>query len=527
MTRDKNRLIPGQFHPMSLLRMLWKHRMLITITTLAISIAGLIVIYAMPDIYQADAVIVVDSQKIPEKFVASTVEVTLRDSLNEISHRVLNSSQLQQIIDDLGLYPKERKKKSREEILDQMRNHDLTITLERGFGGVRPGGGAFRVTYEGPSPVTVAKVVNRIADLFIRENFRDRAERAAGTSEFLEQRLDEAQKSLDQQEAMLSQYKMRYSGELPQQEPELLGALNRLHSELIANEEAITRAQQNRLLLQNTLQFAETDEAGTERALAEAEKAAKLQATTKEAAAPKPQPKPSEVVRAQLEAAQLRYTDDHPEVKLLKAELARLEQEESIAAQQAATSDVAKPIPSPTAIHPTVADLNRAKERIATVRTQLALMDADIVKRNNDRDRITKEIADYQGRVESLPKREQQMAGLTRDYENSKTNYHSLLEKKMSAEMATQMERGKQSERFAVTDPARVPVKPVKPKRKTLSTVLVIAALGLSLGLTFLIELRKGVVLGEWELPEQMVVLGKIPRIVLTGPEIRVADRAV
>jgi hypothetical protein len=108
------------------------------------------------------------------------------------------------------------------------------------------------------------------------------------------------------------------------------------------------------------------------------------------------------------------------------------------------------------------------------------------------------------------------MAGLTRDYEITKANYRSLLDKKIAAEMATDMERREKSERFTIVDPARVPARPFKPKREMLDIggSLIGLALGLALGLGR--EFQEATLLGEWELPAGPSVLGRLPYIEIT-----------
>ena len=110
------------------------------------------------------------------------------------------------------------------------------------------------------------------------------------------------------------------------------------------------------------------------------------------------------------------------------------------------------------------------------------------------------------------------MAGVTRDYEITKANYKALLDKKISATMATDMERRQKSERFTLLDPARVPELPYKPNRPLFYGLG--SALGLVIGLAFAVggELRKDLLLGEWELPRDLVVLGRVPDIRLAIP---------
>src|SRR5262249_4374443 len=134
-------------------------------------------------------------------------------------------------------------------------------------------------------------------------------------------------------------------------------------------------------------------------------------------------------------------------------------------------------------------------------------------QRNAERQSILKSIAQYQARIEHLPVREQEMASVTRDYEMAKLNYRSLLDKKMAAGMATDMERRQQAERFTLLDPARVPEKPVKPNRPALYTGGGVLSLALAIGFVFLRDFNRNAVLGEWELPEDIVVVGRVPFI--------------
>jgi uncharacterized protein involved in exopolysaccharide biosynthesis len=155
--------------------------------------------------------------------------------------------------------------------------------------------------------------------------------------------------------------------------------------------------------------------------------------------------------------------------------------------------------------------LEQAQERARMLKAQIAAADKELLARKADQDKTIKEIAAYQERLGRLPVREQEMAQLLRDYENSKNNYRILLDKKLSAEMATEMERRQKSERFTVLDPARAPMKPISPNRPLLYSGGGIFGLIVGAGVALLVEKRKGVFLGEWELPAEVMVLGRLP----------------
>ena len=501
--------------------MLWKGKLLAAVIALTGSAIAFVAVHYLPAVYRAEALILVDSQRIPEKYVSATVNGEVQDRLMTIRQQILSTTRLLKIIDSFGLYKEERKKMVQEEIIEQMQR-DVSIKLEKGWTRDRPG--AFRVGYEGQNPALVTEVANQLANLFIEENLRAREKEAEGTADFIDSQLQEAKKTLDELEAKVSLYKLQHNGELPQQETSLSSTLNRLQTELQGNQDALNRAQQNRLVLQSNLSMAEASEAALVRALdqpAGTTFGSDGGSNAIRGAAP-PALKKSEALQQQYEAMKARLNLNHPDMQALQKQIEvqkQLERQEEAAAAEFAKSlqasaEAAKSGQAPPPSNPIAAQrLQGERERVETLRTQLIVLDREIAARNSDRERVLKSIAGYQGRVEHLPVREQEMSGLTRDYEMAQLNYKSLLAKKVSAGMATDMERRQQSERFTMLDPARVPEKPVSPNRPLLAGLGGVLSLALALGLVILREMKRGAILGEWELPPGVPVLGRVPFI--------------
>jgi succinoglycan biosynthesis transport protein ExoP len=158
------------------------------------------------------------------------------------------------------------------------------------------------------------------------------------------------------------------------------------------------------------------------------------------------------------------------------------------------------------------------KERVDTLTAQLALTDREIEGLDKRRERVLRDVSAVEGRMDKLPMREQQLASLTRDYETSKANYKSLLDKKLAAEMAANMERWQKAERFVMLDVARIPEKPTSPNRQMFTAAGVMLSLVLAAGIAFLLETRRNVFLGEWELPAGTVVVGRVPKMLIESP---------
>lgn len=497
-------------------------------TWLVLTATVVVIVAGLPAVYQAEAVILVDSQKIPDKFVSSTVNSDLQDRITTIGQQILSSTRLKKVIDDFSLYSMERKSLFEEEILEKMRK-DIGIKLEPGYNRNRPG--AFRITFQGPDPATVAQVANRLANLFIEENLRTREVQAQGTSEFIDSQLQEAQKLLDEQEKAVSEYKLQHNGELPQQENSISSVLTRLQVELEANRDGINRIQQNKVMVENSLTTTEATLSALSAAIAVRNSSPQdpaVVAAAGQAVVPIRR-KPSEVGHAQLEELLTRYGPLHPQVRRMEAEIARLEADE--ASQQKAAAQSQAPVAatsntSPKANLPALVragnvteamNMAQVNERISTLNAQLSLTDKDLEFRKAEHDRIVRDMSSYGARLSRLPIREQEMARITRDYEMSKANYKSLLDKRLAAVMATDMEHRQKSERFTLLDAARTPGRPQKPNRELLDAAGALAGLALGIIIAFALELRRDVILGEWELPSGVVILGRLPNISITG----------
>ena len=198
-------------------------------------------------VYLAEASILIDSQKIPEKFVSATVGSDLEERIVSIRQLLLSCGELKKIIQEFDLYSEERKTHVEEEILEMMRKNVSIRADSAGLEGsknVNRPPPAFRIGFEGSDPTLVMRVANRLTDLYLEQNLRQGEGQASGTSQFLQAQLREAKTHLDDLEAAVSKYKLEHNGELPQQENSLSATLNRLQTELEINRDAINRAQQ-------------------------------------------------------------------------------------------------------------------------------------------------------------------------------------------------------------------------------------------------------------------------------------------
>jgi succinoglycan biosynthesis transport protein ExoP len=145
--------------------------------------------------------------------------------------------------------------------------------------------------------------------------------------------------------------------------------------------------------------------------------------------------------------------------------------------------------------------------------SQLKANKIEITNRQAEINDLQLKIGQYQSRLNQAPVMEQQFADITRDYDQSKANYDSLLAKKNQSEMATDLEKTQQGEHFTMLDPPDLPAKPYKPNRLKLCLLGLVVGFALG-GLTAAgAELLAGKVYTENEIKKLLPfeVIAEIP----------------
>ncbi len=449
----------------------WSRRKWLAIVAFAFPLAAGVSLTAfLPNIYRSTATVLVDRQQIPETFVQATVTSALETRLHTISQEILSRSRLEALVSRFGLYADLRQRVAAEDVIERMRK-DIRLELKGAeTRGQREATVAFTISYQGGDPTTVALVTNTLASFYIEENLKARERQAAGTAEFLKAQLAETKQRLDEQEQRVSEFKRRHIGELPQQMEANLGTLERLHTQLRLNADNQTRATERRQALSNQL--------------AEAESLLATPALAAPVGGSGRPPSRSETIEARLakskeELAKLRtrFSDKYPDVVLLAAEISALERELADAESRDPKREE-KALPQATPLTPYVL---RLKEALSEVEGETKVL------KSEDK-RLRDAIATYQGRIENVPKREQEFRELSRDYESTRELYQSLLKRSEEAQLAESMEQRQKGEQFRVLDPAVPKPKPAAPNRVQLFVIVLLGSLGLAAGAVVLAE---------------------------------------
>jgi polysaccharide chain length determinant protein (PEP-CTERM system associated) len=430
-----------------------RRRWFLIMGTAVLSVSVAVALCAiLPKTYRSTTVILVENQKVPERYVQGVVSGTVQERVAMIQQQVLSRTTLSAVIKEFNLVHTEEPLSDLDEAIREMRKAIKVDT--RGGGQVE----SFSLSYAHRDPYVAMKVTARLASRFIEENLRIREEFVAGASEFLQQELQTAKETLEAKERAIGEFKREHMGELPGQLDANQRTLDRLQMELASNRRLLAGLNDRLGIIEATI--GEYSSAATSEQLTAKRRLMQQEREVDE---------PIRIKQLEQQLAELlsEYKDTYPDVIAVKKELQKLRGRGSSpprppkGAELVQGDQIAKPVDPH--IQKLVRERDEAKIEIKTLKTR--------------QEEIVDEMKKYQGRVERTPSREQELALLLRDYENMQKNYQSLLDKHLNARVAENLERRQKGEQFRVLDPANLPTKPESP-----NVVMVLAA-GLFLGL--------------------------------------------
>jgi succinoglycan biosynthesis transport protein ExoP len=453
--------------------------------------------WVLPARYKSGTLILVEQPTMPKDYVTPNVNDDLQERLQSITQQILSRTRLLHIIDELNLYSSEHGLHTADEKVERMRK-DIDIELVR---DAQNRVTAFNVYYSASDPRIAQQVTSELTNLFINENLEVRQKESEDTTKFLESQLEDARQSLAAQEEKIREFKGQHLQELPTQQASNLQILAGLQSQLQNEEDALNAAQQQHVYLETLLnQYhslqgpSATSSDGLQLGLPAVQK---------------------ELDRLQDELADLRsrYTDRHPDVRKLKEQIAQTEKtRDQLLAQMKAKPDASSSGEVASLSSP--ADLAQATP-LAQLQSQLRANETETKNRQKAVAGLQEKISDYQARLNQEPVREQQLADLTRGYDQSKANYDDLLKKKNESEMATSMELLQQGERFRIIDPPSLPVKPDFPNRMKFCGIGLAAGIALGIAVVGALEFMDGRLYSEKEIKDMVPVpvIAEIPVI--------------
>ncbi|MBA4178129.1 MAG: chain length-determining protein [Leptothrix sp. (in: Bacteria)] len=447
----------------AVLRGMWKFRWPGVVVAWVVAAIGVVVVWRIPDQYEASARIYVDTDSILKPLMSGlAVQPNIDQQISMLSRTLLSRPNIEKLIRMADLDLKTASKGDQEA---------LTEKLMKGL-EIRTAGGVnlYSMAYRDNEPDKAKRVVQSMVSIFVESGLGASRKDTDSAKTFLAEQIKTFEAKLEEAETRLKEFRLRNIGAQGPDGKDAAGRMAEISSQLEAARLQLREAENARDAAKQQL-AAERSQGG-----AMSTTQSLLQESALSVATPELDAR-IEGHKRNLDSLLQRYTEKHPDVqsthRLIKdleeqkkkevAELRRTAMKNASAGSVNASSSLA------------VQELGRM---LATSEVQVAALRA----------RVSEYAGRYAAAKESLkvaPQIEAEAAQLNRDYAITKKNYEDLVARRQSAVMSGELDVASGVAEFRLIDPPRVAPKPVSPNRLLLLPVALLAALAAGLGVAF------------------------------------------
>jgi len=440
------------------LKGIWLKRRFIIIATWLICPLGWYAVALMPNVYESEARVYVDTQSLLRPLLKGlTVETNPNTQIRLMVKTLLSRPNLERISRMTDLDVQASNSEEYEQIIADLKKNIKISGVGRE--------NIYTLSIEDKDPEMAKNIVRSALTVFIENTLGETRSDSDSAQKFLNTQLKEYENRLSNSEARLTSFKQKYSGILPEQSGGYYAKLNgnkdtlkAIELELLENKTRLESAKKQ--LNQSIVADTSSDN--------KIKSESSIQTTYDDRITE---------LEVQLDTLKLRYTDRHPDVIEISRNLAHLNklrsaEIEKYLAQNSENTGSLKRLSANPVIQEVQIQVNQLENLIASLN----------VRADDYRQRII----ELENRVHTLPEIEAELVALNRGYEITKKKYEELLSRKETAQLAQQADETTDKIQFRVIDPPRKATKPSGPKRFILFGVVLVLGFGVGIGLSLL-----------------------------------------
>ena len=415
---------------------LWRYRWSGLLIAWLVAIAGWCYVYALPNQYNARAVVNIDTSSIMKPLLKGlAVDIDPMEELAVMTRVLLSRDNLLTVIRetdmDLGVDTPAEKERL---VMDLANSIYLRTPGNRGRSG-SSASQIFEIGYESTSPQLAYKVVSTLLNQLIENALNSDRTGTVMAQEFLDKEIKEYEQRLSKAETRLADFKTKNAGFMPDEKGGYYARIRNAEDDVERTKSSLALAQQSYSQLRRQL-------SGQEPVLGDARSSA---ATLRK-------------YQEQLNDLLTQYTEDHPDVQALRARIAEV---------KARTKDQDDSMVggSDDYVYQEL-KFQLSKQQIEIGKQQLLLAEQQ------------QKLKKLKESVDTIPQIEAELTRLNRDYEITRERYLNLVERKESARLAQKVEQNSSEINFQVVDAPVVPVLPSGPNRLLLLSAVLAVSLG-------------------------------------------------
>jgi protein tyrosine kinase modulator len=475
--------------------------------TLVASVVG---VYLWPDSYESTAVIKIIPQQVPQNMVQSSITQDMNDSITSMSTTILSRNVLTTIINNYGLYPRERKRLPMEDVIELMHKNVQIIPMMAGSNGHAVP--AFTVQFSYEDRLLATRVVQDLQGRFISENTSNRSNATSETTEFLKDQRDQAKKDLEALEERVSQFRIQNNGRLPDQVDMNARSLNTLQTNYQFLTSSKNRADMEKLQIETNLRVEKGRKSELTREIPQTVAMASAAAA-----------KSDRVLEAERDVRNLEdtlnvllqsKTEAHPDVTNVKGRLEVAKNRKAkILEEEAESKKTAAPAPPPVVNRQLQMEVLDVDGNIQRLESASRAKDLEIADLESQIKRVQGSISKLEVQISSAPLGEQQYSDLLRERTLANERYVDLDGRLSKAQQSQDLEVRGQGQRLELLDAPSTPQYPTEPKRP------VVIGIGAGIGLLLGVVIAAAREIKDTSLKNlkdvraytQMAILGSVP----------------
>ena len=439
------------------LKGIWIKRRYIMISTWIICPVGWYFVASLPDVYESEARVYVDTQSLLRPLLRGlTVETNPQTQVQLMVRTLLSRPNLERISRMTDLDVQATNSAEYETIISRLKT-DLKISS----GGRQ---NIYTLSMDDKDAEMAKNIVQSALTVFIENTLGETRSESDSAQKFLNKQIQEYENRLINAEAKLTDFKQKYSDVLP-------GQSGGYYQQLNAAKERLKTIELE--LLEVTTQLK------TAKEQLDLDKSAKDTAPTIKTSNSIQTTFDSRIAELQgaLDGLQLRYTDIHPDVKEAKRRLELLKKQRD--------EEIAKYIELAKDQGTSVISQNPVIQEIQIQINNLLNQQASLQVRANS---FKEKVKDLESKIHTLPEIEAELIALNRGYEITKKKHSELLNRRETAQIAQQADETTEKIQFRVIDPPRAATKPSGPPRILLFIGVTLAGIGAGVGLSLLMS---------------------------------------
>lgn len=445
-----------------------RRRLHFLIPSVLIVTVTMIVGLFLPKIYKAETLLLIEERQVMNPLIQGlAVSTSAGQRMRVLREELLSWTTLSRLVSELGMDRHSRTPLAFEKLIKRLQK-DVTVKMR--------GHDIVTVSYEDRDPHLAQKLVNTITTLYMERNTQAQTAEAQTAISFIESEMGHYKKKLEDSEKLLREFKELYITQMP--------VANELNRQIIDLEVMLAQ-----LLVDNT------------------------------------QEHPT-VIQVKRRMGELKATRNDEIKRVIAAALAEGHDPEFY-------QDLIEVLDAPVDENQLSPELRSAREAYQawverldspTAAPQVAQPSIQVITstaNNNGGNQPSFEVVGASGltSISLGPRQEQELARLTRDYQVNHVNYQNLLQRLERAKITQRLGESDEGTKFKVLEPARVPLRPVRPNLLKLFGLSLLLGMCIGSGVALLAEYLDQSFQSAQDLEAALAlpVLGSISTIVTEG----------